>query len=490
MNMFEIEVLKAALRSDTHTFLKKSFETLHPGTPFEDNWHIRVLASNLADVAEGRTTRLIVNMPPRSLKSIAASVALVAFYLGHHPSAEVICASYSAELSAKFAFDCRKIMSSAWYQEIFPTRIDPKKSAANNFYTVQGGARLAASVGSGMTGRGADLIVIDDPAKPDEMLSDVIRENVKQWFRSTVYSRLNNKASARIVVAMQRLHVDDLTGYLLRDGGEPWTLLKLAAKAEADETFRYRTPGGMRTYRRKAGELLHATREPEATLAQVRGALGNYLYTAQYQQDPVLPDGNLINLKWFPRYAELPKKFDLVFQSWDTASKAGELNSFSVGTTWGVAGKGIYLLDVYRRRVEYPELKRAFIEQAQLHRPRVILIEETSAGIALLQELKRDGVFALKAVKPEKDKQMRMRAQTALMESGRVWLPERAAWLPAYEMELMLFPEVPHDDQADSTSQALAYWQERLQEPGLLAFYRMEHERMGYPPIRKFNFST
>lgn len=487
MNAVEIEVLKAALRSDTHTFLKKCFETLHPGTPFEDNWHIRVLASNLADVAEGRTTRLIVNMPPRSLKSIAASVALVAFYLGHHPSAEVICASYSAELSSKFAFDCRKIMMSPWYQAIFETRIDPKKSAADNFYTVQGGSRLAGSVCKGITGRGADLIVIDDPAKPDEMLSDVIRESVKQWFRSTVYSRLNNKASARIVVAMQRLHVDDLTGYLLRDGGEPWTLLKLAAKAEADEIFRYRTPGGMRTYRRKAGELLHPARESEATLAQVRGALGNYLYTAQYQQEPVLPDGNLINLKWFPRYAEPPKKFDFVFQSWDTASKAGDLNSYSVGTTWGVLGKALYLVDVYRKRVEYPDLKRAFIEQARLHRPRVILVEEKSSGIALLQELKRDGIYTLKAVKPEKDKTMRMRAQTALIENGQVWLPERAVWLPAYEMELMLFPEVPHDDQADSTSQALAYWQERLQEPGGIAFYRMECERMGIVPPRLAN---
>jgi predicted phage terminase large subunit-like protein len=375
-------------------------------------------------------------------------------------------------------------MSSPWYQEIFPTRIDPRKSAANNFYTVQGGARLAASVGSGMTGRGADLIVIDDPAKPDEMLSDVIREGVKQWFRSTVYSRLNNKASARIVVAMQRLHVDDLTGYLLRDGGEPWTLLKLAAKAETDETFTYRTPQGTKAYHRKAGELLHPARESEATLEQIRAALGNYLYTAQYQQEPVLPDGNLINLRWFPRYAEPPKTFDFVFQSWDTASKAGELNSFSVGTTWGVRGKAIYLLDVYRKQVEYPDLKRAFIEQAKLHHPRVILVEEQSSGIALLQELRRDGLYTLKAVKPDKDKTMRMRAQTALIENGQVWLPERAAWLPAYEMELMLFPEVPHKDQADSTSQALGYWQERLQEPGGIAFYRMECERMGLVPRR------
>jgi predicted phage terminase large subunit-like protein len=484
MNPHESEVLGAILRTHYASFLEKCFTTLNPATPFERNWHIDVLASRLQDVADGTTTRLIVNLPPRSLKSIATSVGLVAFYLGHHPSADVICASYGMDLAAKFAFDTRRIMTSPWYQAIFPTRIDPKKSAANNFYTLQGGSRLAGSVTSGITGRGADLVVIDDPAKPDEMWSDGVRETVNEWFRSTVYSRLNNKADARVVLAMQRLHVDDLTGHLLREGGEPWTLLKLAAKADTDETYVYRTPGGLTTYSRKAGELLHAARESEETLAQTRAALGNYFYAAQYQQDPVLPDGNLINLKWFPRYAEPPKKFDFVFQSWDTASKAGELNSFSVGTTWGVRGKAIYLLDVYRKKVEFPDLKRAVIEQARLHRPRVILVEEQSSGIALLQELRRDGLYTLKAVKPDKDKTMRMRAQTALIENGQVWLPERAAWLPAYEMELMLFPEVPHKDQADSTSQALGYWQERLQEPGGIAFYRMECERMGLVPRR------
>jgi len=200
--------------------------------------------------------------------------------------------------------------------------------------------------------------------------------------------------------------------------------------------------------------------------------------------------GNIVKLAWFPRYDAPPEKFDRILQSWDTASKAGELNDFSVCTTWGILKKQIYLLHVWRKRVEYPELKRAVIDQDRLFSPYVILVEDKSSGIALIQELRREGLYKIKEVKPDKDKIIRMTTQTGLMENGQVHLPREAPWLQAYETELMLFPVAAHDDQADSTAQALAYWQERLQEPGLLAFYRMEHERMGYPPIRKFNFST
>lgn len=472
MNAREEALLTAFLRVDFHAFLHRCFATLNPSTPFRDNWHLRVLASELSDVARGSTRRLIVNLPPRSLKSIAASSALVAWYLGHEPSAEVICASYGNDLALKFAHDCRKIMTSDWYEATFTTRIDRRKSAVGDFYTTQHGARLATSVGGTLTGRGGDLIVIDDPAKPDEMLSEVQREAVNRWFRSTLYSRLNDKAKARIVIAMQRLHVDDLTGNLLREGTEPWRHLRLAATADADETYEYSTLRGQKAYRRNQGELLHGAREPVESLTQIRAALGSYFFQAQYQQNPMLPDGNLVNVAWFQRYTEPPETFDHVVQSWDTASKAGELNSFSVCTTWGIIGAKLYLLHVYRKQVEYPDLKRAVIEECRRRNPTVILVEDKSSGIALLQELHREGLFVLKPVKPDKDKVIRMRAQTALIEAGHVYLPKEAPWLAAYESELMLFPVGTHDDQVDSTAQALAYWQELLQVPPYLAFLR------------------
>jgi predicted phage terminase large subunit-like protein len=473
------EVFSAILRLDFYSFLRQCFATLYPGTEFSDNWHLHVLAEELAAVARGENRRLIVNMPPRSLKSVATSVALIAWYLGHHPGAEVICASYSADLSQKFAFDCRKIMTSDWYEATFPTRVDLRKSAVHDFRTIQGGGRLAASVGGQMTGRGADLIVIDDPAKPDEMLSEVQRAGINTWLRSTVISRLNDKARSAIVLAMQRLHVQDLTGELLRDGGGGWRLLKLAATAPKDEVYTIRTLTDTTTYMRKEGDVLHPARESAAILLEMRAVLGSYFYEAQYQQEPMLPDGNLINIRWFPRYECPPATFDQIFQSWDTAAKVGDLNDYSVCTTWGIVDKKIYLLDVFRRRLEYPDLKRAVIEQAALHRPQAIVVEDTSAGTPLIQELRRDGFYNIKPIKVLKEKAMRMRAQTALIENGRVVLPKEAPWLAAYETELMLFPHAAHDDQADSTAQALAYWQEQLQEPNLLVFMRMEMERLG-----------
>ncbi len=278
---------------------------------------------------------------------------------------------------------------------------------------------------------------------------------------------------------MQRLHVDDLTGHVLREGGEAWRHLRLAATAEADETYVVETLKGARTFGRKAGELLHPARESADALAQIRIALGSYYFSAQYQQQPILPDGNLIQLRWFPRYTDPPEPFDQVLQSWDTASKAGELNSYSVGTTWGIKGEHLFLIDVYRKQVEYPDLKRALLQQAALHEPQTILVEDKSSGIALLQELKREGLYSLKAIKADKDKTMRMSNQTGLIEAGKVHLPTEAPWLAAYETELMLFPVGSYDDQVDSTAQALAYFQEQMQEPAALVFMRMEAERLG-----------
>jgi predicted phage terminase large subunit-like protein len=347
-----------------------------------------------------------------------------------------------------------------------------------DFRTTAGGGRLATSVGGPMTGRGADLVVIDDPAKPDEMLSEVQRDAVNRWIQSTVFSRLNNKAKGAIVVAMQRLHVLDLTGYLLQD--PQWKLLRLAAIAEAEERYPIvRVDGTPDVLGRREGEVLHAARESVEALQGIRQALGPYLFAAQYQQTPMAPDGNIVKLSWFGRYEEAPREFDRIVQSWDTASKTGELNSYSVCTTWGVKDRRAYLLHIFRRRLEYPDLRRAVIEQAALYKPSVILVEEKSSGAALLQDLKRENLFVLKEVKPTQSKAMRMHNQTAFIEGGFVLLPKEAAWLQAYETELMLFPIGQFDDQVDSTSQALADIQEHLQEPGLLGFYRMWAEQVG-----------
>ena len=230
-----------------------------------------------------------------------------------------------------------------------------------------------------------------------------------------------------------------------------------SAIAEEDETYEIVDPiFGSRRVTRHAGEALHPEREPLQVLEEIRRIQGEYNFAGQYQQAPAPCGGGLVKAAWFKTYTSLDfQQHSLVIQSWDTANKPSELSDFSVCTTWGIAGKNIYLLHVYRKRVDYPELKRAVREQANSFNPRVILIEDKASGTQLLQELVREGVHAVQSYKPTMDKTMRLHSVCGTIENGFVYLPDQAHWLPAYLHELTTFPKGKHDDQADSTSQAL-----------------------------------
>ena len=202
------------------------------------NWHLEVIAAKLTAVRQGKIRRLIINLPPRHLKSLMASIAFPAWCLGHDPSAQILCVSYAQDLADKLARDCRSIMMSPWYRQIFPTRLAPHRQAVQEFITTRQGYRLATSTGGVLTGRGADIILIDDPLKPEEALSDAQRKAANEWYDHTLYSRLNDKRHGAIVIIMQRLHEDDLVGHVLAQEG--WEVLSFPAIAEADEVHRDR----------------------------------------------------------------------------------------------------------------------------------------------------------------------------------------------------------------------------------------------------------
>ena len=208
----EYEVL---LRRDFTWFAARCFEELNPQTNLAMNWHLEIIAAKLVEVRRGKIRRLIINLPPRHLKSLMASVAFPAWCLGHDPSAQILCVSYAQDLADKLARDCRSIMMSPWYRRIFRTCLAPHRQAVEEFITARQGYRLATSTGGMLTGRGADIILIDDPLKPDEALSDAQRKTANDWFSHTLYSRLNDKRSGAIVIIMQRLHEDDLVGHVL-----------------------------------------------------------------------------------------------------------------------------------------------------------------------------------------------------------------------------------------------------------------------------------
>jgi predicted phage terminase large subunit-like protein len=445
------------LRNDFVAFGHRAFRELNGGTPYLGNWHLEVMAERLERVRRGEINRLAIALPPRHLKSHMVSVAFVAFVLGHDPTRQIICASYAQDLAEKLSRDCRALMGADFYRTLFGVEFASDRQAVPEFATSKGGFRLATSVGGVLTGRGADLIIIDDPLKAEEAFSDARRNAVNEWFDTALVSRLNDKTRGAIVIVMQRLHEDDLIGHVTAKGG--WELLAFPAIAEDDETFAVQTPYGPRHFSRKAGDILHPERESADTLARLRAQMGSAAFVAQYQQAPCARDGVMVKASWFPRYepGDLPGQFDFKILSCDTASKASELNDFSAFTVWGFKEDHFWLISVFRRRMEYPELKRTLKELAALHKVDAVLIEDRASGTQLIQELKNEQVPGVEGFVPLSEKRMRLRAQTACMEMGRVHLPKEAPWLDDYLHELTTFPNSKHDDQVDSTTQALAW---------------------------------
>lgn len=344
-------IMKEVLKSDFYWFIAKCFGTLNPGTPYLHNWHIQAIAWHLEQVRLGKIRRLIINMPPRSAKSISASIALPAFIHGHDPTIEIIAVSYAQNFAGKLHNDYRTILSSPWYRLLFPaTRIDSKKDTEQEVRLKGQGNRFATSVGGVLTGRGAEIIIIDDPLKPDEAMSEARRSAVNEWFGNSLLSRLNSKKDGAIVIVTQRLHTDDLVGHVTQNDDHQWLILDLPAIAHKDQVIQI---GDNRYHRRKNGDLLHPEREDQMALDELKSNMGSEAFEAQYQQQPVPPGGNMFKRVWLSYYDQLPEETgnETVYQSWDTAIKTGPENDWSVCTMWLHQDGQYYLMDVFREKL-------------------------------------------------------------------------------------------------------------------------------------------
>jgi predicted phage terminase large subunit-like protein len=460
---------QAVLRQNFYSFVQKAFQEVAPEQDFHKNWHVEAIAWHLQRVAAGETTRLVITLPPRHLKSICGSVAFPAWILGHDPTNRVICVSYAESLAKKHSLDCRRVMQALWYRQMFHSaRLSEEQNTALEFATAAGGSRLATSVAGTITGRGGNIIIIDDPLKPEEALSETQRNKVNDWYDRTLYSRLDDKSCGAIVIIMQRLHLEDLAGHVLENGG--WEHLNLPAIAETREEI---PVGPDVNYIREPGELLHPAREPQKILDEIRRQLGSFNFSAQYQQDPLPADGEIIRWRWFHTYQPAPvwQPGDQIVQSWDTAMKVGADNDFSVGTTWLVRGCDYCLLDVVRERLLYPDLKARIIAEARHYHTQALLIEDTGTGTGLIQDLQRAGPADVPKpipMRPRMDKLTRMQIQSAKIEAGHVYLPRQAPWLAEFRREFLQFPHGRYDDQVDSVSQFLT-WIEARRSPQMVA---------------------
>lgn len=296
-------LLDTLLRSNFGFFVERCFRELHPGKQFLDNWHHQAITHELDRIRRGENTRLIVNLPPRSLKSLIISVAYPAFVLGHEPNKGIICASYGAELAEKHARDFRLIVDRHWYRRLFP-RMRIARAADGRIETTKRGFRMSTTVMGALTGLGGDIIIVDDPQKAADALSERSRRKTNDWFSNTLLSRHDDKRKGATIVVMQRVHCDDLCEHLWETSGD-WETLSLPAIAETDETIAI---GGSEYHHRKAGEPLHPEREPIEVLRRLQSEIGSYHFAAQYQQSPVPVGGNMIQPEWLRRYSssELP----------------------------------------------------------------------------------------------------------------------------------------------------------------------------------------
>ena len=454
-------VLLALLRGNFGAFLRKAFTTVSGQGPLLWNWHHDAIVHQLDQVRRGACHRLLVTMPPRNLKSIAitvAWVAWVAWMLGRDPTLNFVCVSYSNDLAGSHARDCLRIMETAWYRELFPgTLISSKRSAAGDFETTRGGGRLATSVTGTLTGRGGEIIIVDDPVKASEAHSEVVREGVNGWFRSTLPSRLNNKSDGAIIVVMQRLHQHDLAGMLFEQGG--WTALSLPAIAMEEELVPL-TRG--RLFRRAMGDILHPAHESAAVLAQQRLDMGSTDFDAQYQQMPVAASGNIIQAAWL---RTTPPGFDptasgQIVQSYDTANKDNPSADWSVCITAHVHRRQVHILHVFRVKLPLPELRRQAYRLAHEHRAQTILIEDQASGTQLIQMFRDEQPAGLPqpiACRPEADKTSRLMGISAQIEAGELSLPADAPWLGEFRAEILGRPHTRHDDQADALAQLMSW---------------------------------
>ncbi len=431
-------------------FIGMCFSTLNKNSKLSFDWYIHLIADYLYLVYTKQIKRLIINIPPRCLKSISVSVAWPAWLLANDPNLKIILATYSQILTRKHFGDIESITSSDWYNSIFP-EMEIKKSQKNKITTTDLGFIYSTSVGGTLTGEGGDILIIDDPHNPTHIHSNKLRKKVIDWYEQTFYSRLNNPNSGAIVVVMQRLHTDDLCGHLEKLGD--WHILKIPIIADAD--YEYSTH--RRVHEFNAGDIIDPKRFSPESINALKNNLGMNNFQAQYMQKPI-PKQNLISsnmINYVSRGEINQMNFDVIIQSWDTAIKTSDTADFSVCTTFGVKDNQYYLIDIMRQKLEYPALKQELQTLNTKFKPYRIVIEDKASGQSLIQELKILDILNVIPVKPKLDKVTRMALNLEFFYSKKMYFVND---IPKEILEeILLFPYAKHDDVVDSISQFLDF---------------------------------
>jgi len=433
--------------------------------------HHQIMADAFERVARGELKRLIINMPPRHTKSEFASYLLPAWFLGLYPEKKIIQTAHTAELAVGFGRKVRNLVQSPQYAKTFDTKLSSDSKAAGRWNTDLGGDYFAIGVGGAVTGKGADLLIIDDPHSEQEARQNnpAVFDGVYEWYTSGPRQRL--QPGGAIIIVMTRWAKRDLTGQILKnaekDGVNDWEVIEFPAILPSGSPL---WPGFWK----------------KEELEAIRAEIPSSKWNAQYQQNPTSEEGAIIKREYWKIWEDrTPPQCDYIIQSWDTAFEKNNRADFSACTTWGVFrhpdDKGNYrnniiVLDSYKKRMEFPELKKVALEFYQDYNPDVLLIEKRAAGAPLIYELRAMGIPVAEYT-PSKgnDKIARVNAVSPLFESGMVWCPE-TRWSDELMDELASFPNGDNDDLVDSSTQALI----RFRQGGFLPIPTDEPEETEY----------
>ena len=427
-------------QTDFMSFVKRVWPEFIEGS------HHKKIAEKFNDLADGKIKRLIINMPPRHTKSEFASFLLPAWMIGRRPKLKIIQSTHTTELAVRFGRKAKTLMDMPEYKEIFPTRLREDSQAAGKWETEQGGEYYAAGVGSAITGRGADLLIIDDPHSEQDALNIDALERAYEWYTSGPRQRL--QPGGAIVLVMTRWNTKDLTGALLRAAGDmkadKWELIEFPAIL----------PSGKPVW-------------PEfwklEELEGVKSSISLQKWNAQWMQNPTSEEGALIKREWWRKWdKDYIPSLQHVIQSYDTAFMKKETADYSAITTWGVfyndedSGPQLILLDAIKDRFEFPELRRIAYQQYQYWQPETVLVEAKASGLPLTYELRKMGIPVINYT-PSKgnDKHTRVNSVAPLFESGQIWAPTDKEFAQEVIEECAAFPYGDHDDLVDSMTQAV-----------------------------------
>ena len=440
--------LQSMLRNDFLAFARKAIRELD-GTKLDHDGYLEYIATELMEFVDGNTRRLIVNLPPRHLKTLLFSVCLSAWKFAHQPSAKIMVVTYAEQLAESIARNIRSVLQSEWFKEAFQTRVAKDHSAVMDFATSDGGALYAVSFGGSITGRGADLIIVDDPHDIKDAGSPQQLERAIELFDTVVLSRLNNRKTGKVIVIAHRVHEDDLSGHLLRQG--KWRHVVLPMVAMSDVAY----DTGYGRWQRRKDELLRPDAFDLEDLADLAANTHNPDFEMLYQQDAdrrALPP---ITEDCFGSFPMPPSREHACVMSVDAGMAPGSRNSFSAIQIWCPVDSDHYLVDQWREQCDFYELRYQFLRYLRKYRPCAILIEEAANGHALISVMKRKQQRLIHEVTPTGSKTSRLRRHIDMILAQKIVLPEIATWRAEFIAEFVAFPHGEFTDQVDATTQYL-----------------------------------